>query len=102
MQFLILILGTASITWLVTSTDGPYNVFSNARDKYEYHGLLSALSCPWCFAVWVSTALHFIAMFSGDLLLDPFYAVCSVFGVAFAAGTLCWLLATIDDAMHRG
>ena len=71
-DLLITALATWYVAYAVTSTHGPFNVFSTLRHKLPHGGLLD---CPICLAFWAALIL----------LLAPMGIVTQALAVAGAA-----------------
>lgn len=54
-EFALIGLATFYVTYAVTRSNGPFNVFQGVRDKLPHGGLLS---CHTCLALWVALLLH--------------------------------------------
>lgn len=54
-ELIISALATFGIASLVSNYDGPYNIFTKLRSRYEM------LRCTVCLATWLATPLFFLA-----------------------------------------
>lgn len=72
LKFLMAILATYGVTFIVTITDGPFDIFEVAKIKLgaylrDHNGqpkprvLGKLISCPFCFGVWVAAFVTLIA-----------------------------------------
>lgn len=59
LSLILLTFATFYVTYAVTRSNGPFNVFQGARDKLPHGGLLL---CHTCLALWVSLVL-FVCVF---------------------------------------
>lgn len=67
--FVIYALATWRVASLITSENGPFNVFARIRqavganDPGEIAGLRELFTCVWCMSVWVAAFWYLAARF---------------------------------------
>lgn len=58
-DLILIALATWYVSYSLTSTHGPYNVFSTLRNKLPHGGLLD---CPVCLSFWAALILLLVPM----------------------------------------
>ena len=105
------ILATYGITFMVTESYGPLNIFVHLRNiAYSIHENLGRLfSCPLCFGTNLGWMLSVINWFFLPIAITPFNIILEGTGLwyiialldMFFGSAVCWLLHLLDDFLEN-